>query len=108
MAYAELARFFPCAQYVPCTTVYGSRPSLQISLFLFTLSRFYATLSRLAAAPRRETASLMRPAFFFTAILRRDIMVVDATMHLTRPGRRNACLDWLQMLTGALLIVFMA
>ena len=34
-------------------------------------------------------------------------MVVDATMHLTRPGRRDACLDWLQMLTGVLLIVFM-
>ncbi len=34
-------------------------------------------------------------------------MAVDATMHLTRPGRRDAYLDWLQMLTGASLILFM-
>ncbi|MCL2123229.1 MAG: succinate dehydrogenase/fumarate reductase cytochrome b subunit [Desulfovibrionaceae bacterium] len=34
-------------------------------------------------------------------------MAVDATMLLTRPGRRDAYLDWLQMLTGALLILFM-
>ncbi len=34
-------------------------------------------------------------------------MAVDATMHLARPGRRDAYLDWLQMLTGACLILFM-
>ncbi len=34
-------------------------------------------------------------------------MAVDATMHLTRPGRRDAYMDWLQMLTGAFLILFM-
>lgn len=34
-------------------------------------------------------------------------MAVDATMHLTRPGRRDAFLDWIQMLSGATLILFM-
>lgn len=34
-------------------------------------------------------------------------MSVDATMHVARPGRRDACLDWLQMLTGAGLVLFM-
>ena len=34
-------------------------------------------------------------------------MAADATMHLTRPGRRDAYMDWLQMLTGASLILFM-
>lgn len=34
-------------------------------------------------------------------------MAVDATMHLTRPGRRDAFMDWIQMLTGASLILFM-
>ena len=34
-------------------------------------------------------------------------MAVDATMHLTRPGRRDAFMDWVQMLTGASLILFM-
>ena len=34
-------------------------------------------------------------------------MAVDATMHLTRPGRRDAFLDWIQMLSGASLILFM-
>jgi len=34
-------------------------------------------------------------------------MAVNATMHLARPGRRDAYLDWLQMLTGAVLILFM-
>ena len=34
-------------------------------------------------------------------------MAVDATMHLTRPGRRDAFMDWIQMLTGATLILFM-
>lgn len=34
-------------------------------------------------------------------------MAVDATMHLSRPGRRDAFLDWVQMLTGATLILFM-
>jgi fumarate reductase subunit C len=34
-------------------------------------------------------------------------MSVDATMHVVRPGRRDAYLDWLQMLTGAGLILFM-
>ncbi|MDR3074144.1 MAG: succinate dehydrogenase/fumarate reductase cytochrome b subunit, partial [Deltaproteobacteria bacterium] len=34
-------------------------------------------------------------------------MAVDATMHLTRPGRRDAYMDWIQMLSGASLILFM-
>jgi fumarate reductase subunit C len=34
-------------------------------------------------------------------------MAVNATMHLACPGRRDACLDWLQMLTGASLVLFM-
>lgn len=34
-------------------------------------------------------------------------MAVDATMHLTRPGRRDAFLDWFQMLSGASLVLFM-
>lgn len=34
-------------------------------------------------------------------------MAVDATMHLTRPGRRDAFMDWIQMLSGASLILFM-
>ncbi len=34
-------------------------------------------------------------------------MAVDATMHLTHPGRRDAFLDWIQMLSGATLILFM-
>lgn len=34
-------------------------------------------------------------------------MAVDATMHLTRPGRRDAFMDWFQMLSGATLILFM-
>ena len=34
-------------------------------------------------------------------------MSVDATMHVVRPGRRDAYLDWLQMLTGAGLVLFM-
>ena len=34
-------------------------------------------------------------------------MAVDATMHLSRPGRRDAFLDWVQMLSGATLIIFM-
>ncbi|NCC26152.1 MAG: succinate dehydrogenase/fumarate reductase cytochrome b subunit, partial [Deltaproteobacteria bacterium] len=34
-------------------------------------------------------------------------MAIDLTMHIDRPGRRDALLDWLQMLTGAGLIVFM-
>ena len=34
-------------------------------------------------------------------------MAVDATMHLTRPGHRDAWLDWVQMLSGAALILFM-
>lgn len=34
-------------------------------------------------------------------------MAVDATMHLIRPGRRDAFLDWIQMLSGATLILFM-
>ena len=34
-------------------------------------------------------------------------MAVNATMHLARLGRRDAYLDWLQMLTGASLILFM-
>lgn len=34
-------------------------------------------------------------------------MSVDATMHVVRPSRRDAVLDWLQMLTGAGLILFM-
>ena len=35
-------------------------------------------------------------------------MSVDATMHVVRPGRRDAYLDWLQMLTGAGLVLFIA
>ncbi len=35
-------------------------------------------------------------------------MSLDATMHVVRPGRRDAYLDWLQMLTGASLVLFMA
>lgn len=34
-------------------------------------------------------------------------MAVDATMHLARPGRRDAFMDWIQMLSGASLILFM-
>ncbi|EPR41436.1 succinate dehydrogenase cytochrome b subunit [Desulfovibrio sp. X2] len=34
-------------------------------------------------------------------------MSVEATMHVVRPSRRDAYLDWIQMLTGALLILFM-
>ena len=34
-------------------------------------------------------------------------MSVEATMHVVRPSRRDAYLDWLQMLTGASLILFM-
>lgn len=34
-------------------------------------------------------------------------MAVDATMHLARPGKRDAYMDWIQMLTGASLILFM-
>lgn len=34
-------------------------------------------------------------------------MSVDATMHVVRPSKRDAVLDWLQMLTGAGLILFM-
>jgi fumarate reductase subunit C len=34
-------------------------------------------------------------------------MAVNATMHLARPSRRDAFLDWLQMLSGASLILFM-
>ncbi|EPR31395.1 succinate dehydrogenase cytochrome b subunit [Alkalidesulfovibrio alkalitolerans DSM 16529] len=34
-------------------------------------------------------------------------MSVEATMHVVRPSRRDAYLDWLQMLTGAALILFM-
>lgn len=34
-------------------------------------------------------------------------MSVDATLFVTRPGRRDAYLDWLQMLTGAGLVLFM-
>ncbi len=34
-------------------------------------------------------------------------MAVNATMHVARPGRRDACLDWLQMLSGASLVLFM-
>lgn len=35
-------------------------------------------------------------------------MSVDATMHVARPGRRDAYLDWIQMLTGAGLVLFIA
>lgn len=35
-------------------------------------------------------------------------MSVDATMHVVRPGRRDAYLDWIQMLTGAGLVLFIA
>ncbi|NLY40365.1 MAG: succinate dehydrogenase/fumarate reductase cytochrome b subunit [Desulfovibrionales bacterium] len=35
-------------------------------------------------------------------------MSVDATMHIVRPGRRDAYLDWIQMLTGAGLVLFIA
>ncbi|WP_320007505.1 succinate dehydrogenase/fumarate reductase cytochrome b subunit [Maridesulfovibrio sp.] len=34
-------------------------------------------------------------------------MAVDVGMHLARPGKRDAVLDWLQMLTGAGLVAFM-
>ncbi|WP_147821838.1 succinate dehydrogenase/fumarate reductase cytochrome b subunit [Salidesulfovibrio onnuriiensis] len=34
-------------------------------------------------------------------------MSVDATLHVPRPSKRDAVLDWLQMLTGAGLILFM-
>ncbi|CAK7014001.1 MAG: Fumarate reductase cytochrome b subunit [Desulfovibrio sp.] len=34
-------------------------------------------------------------------------MAVDATMHLTRPGKRDAFMDWVQMLSGASLVLFM-
>jgi len=34
-------------------------------------------------------------------------MAVDAILRLSRPDRRDAYLDWLQMLTGVLLILFM-
>lgn len=35
-------------------------------------------------------------------------MSVDATMHVVSPGRRDAYLDWIQMLTGAGLVLFIA
>jgi len=35
-------------------------------------------------------------------------MSVHATMHVARPGRRDAYLDWLQMLTGVGLVLFIA
>ena len=35
-------------------------------------------------------------------------MSVDATMHVARPSRRDAYLDWIQMLTGVGLVLFMA
>ncbi|WP_419780850.1 succinate dehydrogenase/fumarate reductase cytochrome b subunit [Maridesulfovibrio sp.] len=34
-------------------------------------------------------------------------MAVDVGMHVARPGKRDAVLDWLQMLTGAGLVAFM-
>jgi fumarate reductase subunit C len=34
-------------------------------------------------------------------------MTADLTMHVARPGRRDAWLDWVQMLTGAGLVLFM-
>jgi fumarate reductase subunit C len=34
-------------------------------------------------------------------------MAIDATMHLTRPGKRDAFMDWVQMLSGASLVLFM-
>ncbi len=34
-------------------------------------------------------------------------MSVDATLHVVRPSKRDAVLDWMQMLTGAGLILFM-
>ncbi|CCO22470.1 hypothetical protein [Maridesulfovibrio hydrothermalis] len=34
-------------------------------------------------------------------------MAVDVSMHVARPGKRDAVLDWLQMLTGAGLVAFM-
>lgn len=34
-------------------------------------------------------------------------MAVDATMHLDRPGKRDAFMDWIQMLSGAVLVLFM-
>jgi fumarate reductase subunit C len=34
-------------------------------------------------------------------------MAINATLHLARTGYRDACLDWMQMLTGAALILFM-
>ncbi len=34
-------------------------------------------------------------------------MAVDVSTHVVRPGKRDAVLDWLQMLTGAGLVLFM-
>ena len=34
-------------------------------------------------------------------------MSIDTTMYVQAPSRSSACLDWLQMLTGAALILFM-
>lgn len=34
-------------------------------------------------------------------------MTVDATMHVEMPSRKDAVLDWIQMLTGAGLVLFM-
>ncbi|WP_320170890.1 succinate dehydrogenase/fumarate reductase cytochrome b subunit [Maridesulfovibrio sp.] len=34
-------------------------------------------------------------------------MAVNVSMHVARPGRRDAVLDWLQMLSGAGLVAFM-
>ncbi len=34
-------------------------------------------------------------------------MAVNVGMHVARPGKRDAVLDWLQMLTGAGLVAFM-
>lgn len=36
-----------------------------------------------------------------------DMAVVDSTMHVEKPGRAAAYMDWLQMLTGAGLVLFM-
>jgi fumarate reductase subunit C len=35
------------------------------------------------------------------------VMAVNVGMHVARPGKRDAVLDWLQMLTGAGLVAFM-
>lgn len=43
---------------------------------------------------------------FYFNLLKEECMAINATMPMVRP-RRDAALDWLQMLSGAILVLFM-